>query len=135
MKTLSTLFLLSSLTFGCASTRLAGSGEVATPKRGEMLVQRGAVKAVVTGPVSIHAYSAYSGGTLFVADAVTGSDRDCQVASHVAAGEPLLAGRVQAMKVGVGKVVCLATLGNRGVEMLWHAKEDASLPVLFAHNQ
>lgn len=135
MKTLSTLFLLSSLTFGCASTRLAGSGEVAIPKRGEILVQWAAVKAVVTGPVSIHAYSAYSGGTLFVADAITGTDRDCQVASRVAMGEPLLADRVRSVRVGVGKVVCLATSGNRGVEMLWHAMEDASLPVLVAHNQ
>lgn len=135
MKTLSTLLLLSSLTFGCASTRLGGSGEPAIPQRGDMLVQRSAAKAVVAAPVWIHAYSAFSGGTLFVADAVTGTDRDCQIASHVGVGEPLLADRVQSVGVGVGKVVCLATSGNRGVEMLWHAKEDASLPVFVAHNQ
>jgi hypothetical protein len=135
MKTLSMLFLLSSLTFGCASMRLASSGEVAAPQRGDILVQASAAKAVVAGPVAIRAYSEFSGGTLFVADAVTGTDRDCQLAAHVSASAPLAADVVQSVSVGAGKVGCIATSGTRHIEMLWHMQKDAARRVLVARNQ
>ena len=134
MKTTAILFLLSFLTFGCASTRLASSSEVTTPQRGDVVVQGAVVKAVVSGPLAFHAYAAFSGGTLFVADAITGTDGDCERAARAATGTPLAADRIESVTVGAGKVACLTTSGARSFEMLWHAQKEAPRPLLVAGN-
>ncbi|MEA2698750.1 MAG: hypothetical protein QOI66_3021 [Myxococcales bacterium] len=139
MKTISILFLLSSLTFGCASTRLASSTDAATARRGSVVVEKMSVKAVVAGPVDIHAYSAFAGGTLYLADAVTGTDRDCAPAATAGAGMDsgavLRADRIENVAVAEGKVACLATSGQRSIEVLWHARKGASPPPLVANNR
>jgi hypothetical protein len=135
MKTLSALFFLSSLTFGCASTRLAGSRDVVAPQHGDELLPETAMKAIVAGPIAIHAYSAVSGGTIFVADNVTGTDRDCQLTAPADAGDPLPADHVQSVTVGAGKIACIAATSRRGIEILWHTLDDAPRLALFARNQ
>ena len=123
------LFLLSSLAFGCASTGLA-STDVAGPERGDLLVNGRALKAVVAGPVAFHAYAASAGGRLFIADDVTGTDADCQLA-QADAGAALVADRVESVTVGAGKIACLSTSGARRFEMLWHTQR-ASRPLVVA---
>jgi hypothetical protein len=115
------LFLLSSLAFGCASTRHA-SLDVAGPERGDVLIHGHALKAVVAGPVSFHAYAASAGGRLFIADDVTGTDADCQLAQS-GAGATLVADRIASVTVGAGKIACLSTSGARSFEMLWHTQK------------
>jgi hypothetical protein len=116
-----------------ASLSLAGAAqaqEVSAPSRGTVQVQGQAAKAVVAGPVAIHAYSAFSGATLFVVNAVSGTDRDC--AAGATAGTSVAADRVQTFTVGAGQIACVATTATHGSELLWHAQKDAAQPMLLA---
>src|SRR5262245_58875361 len=114
MNAISKLIALSALTFGCASTGV-GRPPVAN-LRGDVVVRGASVKAVLVGPADIHAYSAYAGGTIYMAPAVSGSDSDCS-AGHAAAGQATLeADRVHSLRVEAGQVACLATVKNGSFE-------------------
>jgi hypothetical protein len=128
MKTISMLFALSSLALICASAQAA--------ERGTVLVAGPSVKAVVVGPVVIHAYSAFSGGALYLAPVVTGTDSDCQVRKAASAPTGLRADRVTNFTVGVGQLACLTTNTDKSFELLWHAQKDvpAPAPVMIAGN-
>jgi hypothetical protein len=127
-KTISILVFVSSLTFGCAGTQVTGAGRVSAPQRGEVLVQGRLVKAVVVGPAAIHAYSAFSGGTLYVARAASGTDADCQDNAADGSRSGLRADSVVNLTVGAGQVACLATSTNRSFELLWHVQRDPPAP-------
>ena len=75
MKTISKLLFISSLTLGCASTRVARSP--IADLRGDVIVHGPSIKAVVVGPAELHAYAGFRGGKLYAAPAVAGRDRDC----------------------------------------------------------
>jgi hypothetical protein len=122
-KTISTLALVSALTFGGAVAR---AGEA--PQRGEVLVDGPSVKAVVVGPMAFHAYSGYSGGALYIAPAVTGTDADCQVKEAERDTTDLQADVVVTFSVPAGQVACLVT--NRKLEVLWHARKDGPSPTV-----
>src|SRR5712671_4167037 len=108
-KTISTLVVVSALTFAGAAAQAADSGKGAAPARGDVLVQGPSVKAVVVGPVAIHAYSEFAGGALYTARAVTGTDADCRAG---------------------------AAEGGRSFELLWHTQKDAPVaaPTMLARN-
>jgi hypothetical protein len=126
MKTFRIFFLLSSLSIGCAGTQLARSGEPAAPRRGYVVASGASVKAIVAGPIAIHAYAEIGGGRVFVTERTTGKDSDCaSAAAQERYGQALPADRVQSITVGAGQIACLATSGRRGYEMLWHAQNDA----------
>jgi hypothetical protein len=126
MKTTSlVLALLSSLTL----VNVAHAKDAA--ERGQIAVQGTVAKAVVAGPVAFHAYSEFSGATIFVVAAVTGTDRDC--AGARIGGAVVAADRVQTFTVGAGQLACVATSANGGSELLWHAqRERAASAVLLA---
>src|SRR5882724_11814887 len=105
--TISTLFFLSTLTFGCATAQLSGPGNVAAAERGDVLVAGPSVKAVVAGPTAIHAYSAFSGGSMYTAPVVSGTDADCQARTANGARSDLPADSVVNFTVGAGQVACL----------------------------
>jgi hypothetical protein len=130
-KTLSILGFVSALTLGAG---LAHANDAA-PARGQVTVRGEAAKAVVAGPVAIHAYSAFSGGALYVVKAVSGTDADCRGQAQGARAE-LKADRIVNFAVGAGQVACLATTTPRGFELLWHAQKDApaSTETLIASN-
>src|SRR6266478_3475585 len=65
------LALVSSLTLA-ATAGAAHAQEEGKPKRGTVLVDGQNAKAVVVGPVAIHAYSEFSGAKLFVVNSVSG---------------------------------------------------------------
>jgi hypothetical protein len=121
------LALVSSLSFAATGAGTAHAQEASAPKRGAIAVQAQAAKAVVAGPVAIHAYSAFSGATLFVVHAVTGTDRDC-AGARAAVGASLAADHVQTLTVGAGEIACVATTAERGSELLWHVQKDAAAP-------
>jgi hypothetical protein len=125
MKTIKTLALALSLSFGFAAIAHAGES------RGQVQVPVSAAKAVVAGPTVIHAYSEFSGAKLYVARAVTGTDRDCQAGAKAAASS-LAADRVELLTVRAGQLACVATTGERQVELLWHASKNALAPVTLA---
>jgi hypothetical protein len=135
-KTISTLVMVSALTFGGAVAQAADSGKGAAPVRGDVLVQGPSVKAVVMGPVAIHAYSEFLGGALYTARAVTGTDADCQAGAAEGARTGLLADRVVNFTVGAGQVACLATTTSRSFELMWHVQKaaPAAAPTMLARN-
>jgi hypothetical protein len=122
-KTISLLTILSALTLGTATAQAQdANGPVAT--RGQVSVKGAAAKTVVFGPVAIHAYSAFSGGTLYTVKAVSGTDADCQGKAEGNRTE-LRADSIINFNVGAGQVACLATSTTRSFEMLWHAQKTA----------
>jgi hypothetical protein len=126
------LALLASLSLAGATAGTAQAEEASAPTRGTVQVKGESSKAVVVGPVAIHAYSAFSGAKLFVVNAVSGTDRDCAVGAAI--GSAVAADHIQTFTVGAGQVACVATTNARGTELLWHAqKSDASsAPVMLA---
>jgi hypothetical protein len=135
MKTSSMILALVS-TLSIAAARPARAQEASMPKRGTIEVQAQAARAIVAGPVAIHVYSAFSGATLFVVDAVTGTDRDC-AGARAAVGASLVADRVQTLTVGIGQVACVATTAAHGSELLWHVQKDApaASPLMLASSR
>ena len=108
------------------------STPAATPARGSVQVQARAAKAVVAGPIAIHAYSEFSGATVFVVAAVSGSDPDC-TGARTGARTSLHADRAQTLTVGAGELACVETAAARGSEVLWHAQPTrAAAPILLA---
>ena len=120
------LALVSALSLG-ATARVAQAQEAPAPKRGTVEVQGEAAKAVVTGPVAIHAYSAFSGASMFVVNAVTGTDSDC-LGTRTSAETSIAADQIQTLTVGAGQVACVATTNARGSELLWHAQKSGVSP-------
>jgi hypothetical protein len=126
MKTIKILSLALSLTFGFAAIAHAGEG------RGQVQVPASTAKAVVVGPTAIHAYSEFSGAKLFVVEAVTGTDRDCQAGASKAGATVLAGDHVETLTVRSGQIACVASTGARTVELLWHAQKDAPAPTMLA---
>jgi hypothetical protein len=128
MKTSSILSLVSFIALGFAGVAHAGDGAA---RRGQVNVQAAASKAVVAGPVAVKVYSGFSGAKVFVADATSGTDVDC-AAGASRTGTALIADRVETITVGAGQVACVATTGERKVELLWHAQPAAPADAMMA---
>jgi len=119
-KTISTLFALASALFVYVPKASARPAD----RRGAVEVTGRGVKAVTTGPALVHGYSGFSGGAIFVAPMVAGTDADCSeaLAKHTSVRpEPLVADRVAYVPVAAGQVACLVTNTQRPFELLWHA--------------
>jgi hypothetical protein len=126
------LALVSALSLSAGAARVVHAQEGSVSTRGTVAVQAQAAKAVVAGPVAIHAYSGFSGAKLFVVAAVSGTDVDCAGARTGVTG--LSADRVQSITVGAGQIACVETTAAHGSEVLWHAQKSASpAPVMLAH--
>ncbi|SRR6266404_9897630 len=129
------LALLASLSLAGAAAGTAQAQESSAPSRGTVQVDGPVAKAVVAGPVAIHAYSAFSGATLFVVTAVTGSDRDC-AGARASAIASVAANSMQTLTVGAGQIACVATTAAHGSELLWHATKDRAVsPVMVASSR
>jgi hypothetical protein len=98
---------------GIASARSAGI------ERGTVVARGPVAKVVVAGPIALHAYSEFAGGSLYAAPAVTGTDRDCKGSS--ASTTVVQADRIATLAVGEGQVACLSTTTKGSFELLWHA--------------
>lgn len=125
--TMKILSLVSFLSLGFAGVAHAGEGAA---RRGQVNVQAAAAKAVVAGPTVVKMYSGFSGAKLFVADATSGTDADC--ATSRAAGTTLQADRIATVSVGAGQIACVASTGERKIELLWHAQPGPSASALVA---
>ena len=125
--TMKILSLVSFLSLGFAGVAHAGEGAA---RKGQVNVQAAAAKAVVAGPAVVKVYSGFSGAKLFVADAVAGTDADC--AASRAAGTTLQADRIVSVSVGAGQIACVASTGERKIELLWHAQPGTSASALVA---
>jgi hypothetical protein len=131
MKTNSMILSLVSALSLAGTAGVAHAQEASTPTRGAVAVRTQAPKAVVTGPIAIHAYSGFSGATMFLVRAVTGTDEDCAGARN--AGASLAADRIETLTVGAGQLACVETVAARGSQILWHAQADgAAAPVVLA---
>jgi len=122
MKTTSILSLASILFLGFAGAANAGEGAA---RRGQVNVQASAAKAVVAGPVVAKVYSGFSGAKVFVADAASGTDSDCAAAAARTTGTVLTADRIELVSVGAGQVACVASTGQKSVQLLWAAQSTA----------
>jgi hypothetical protein len=126
MQTISKLFVVVCFFFfGCATAR---PDAALAMRHGSVHVDGPSVRAVAVGPGAIHAYSAFPGGALFVAPAVSGGDADC--VQPAAAGAPRLAhlpaDRVATLQLRAGQVACLATARPGSFELLWHGRPSAA---------
>jgi|SRR5262252_3144930 len=119
--TLKILSLVSFLSIGFAGVAHAGDGAA---RRGQVNVQAAATKQVAAGPAVIHVYSGFSGAKVFVADG------SCAAASQT--GTALVADRVETVSVGAGQVACVATTGERPIELLWHTVSNTPAPSMIA---
>ena len=109
---------------GIASARGTGG------QRGIVDARGAGAKVVAAGPIALHAYSQFAGGSLYTAPAVTGTDRDCQASSGTAT--PVQADRISTFAVGEGQVACLATTTKGSFELLWHAVSQPAPVVVLA---
>jgi hypothetical protein len=135
MKTNSMILALVSALSITGAARAAAAQETSAPTRGTVAVKAQSAKAVVAGPVAIHAYSEYSGAKLFVVAAVSGTDADCAGARQGGATS-LAADRAQTLSVGAGQLACVETSAARGSELLWHAQaERVAASVLLASSR
>jgi hypothetical protein len=99
----------------------ADAGSDAT-RRGSIDVTGKTIKAVTVGPALVRGYSAFAGGTIFVARLATGTDADCAGGERGSAASLALApDRVESIVVGAGEIACLETETERPFELLWHA--------------
>src|SRR4029078_9172876 len=114
MKTTSILSLASILFLGLA--RVAHAGEGAARRR-QVNVQASTSKAVVAGPVVAKVYSGFSGAKVFVADATAGTARVRAPAARRPGGTTLPADRIETISVGAGQVVCVASTGEKTIEL------------------
>ena len=113
------LSLASILALGFAGVAHAGEGAA---RRGQVQVHAAAVKAVVAGPAVVKVYSGFSGASVFVAAASSGTDADCTAAAGRVAGAALTADRVEVVSVGAGQIACVASTGERSIDLLWRAQ-------------
>jgi len=120
--TMKILSLVSFLSLGFAGVAHAGEGAA---RRGQVNVQAAAAKAVVAGPAVVKMYSGFSGAQVFVAAGSSGTDADCAAAGRTA-GATLPADHVETVTVAAGQVACVASTGERKIELLWHAQPGTS---------
>jgi hypothetical protein len=131
MKTNSMILALVSALSLAGTAGVAQAQEASAPTRGSVNVQAQAAKAVVAGPVAIHAYSGFAGATVYVVAAATGTDADCSGARQGATS--LAADHMQTVTVGAGQLACVETTAARGSELLWHVQADrAAAPMMLA---
>ena len=116
------LALVSALSLAGAA-RSAQAQEAAGPSRGTVQVRGQEAKAVVVGPVAIHAYSGFSGTNVYLVAAVSGTDKDC-AGARSGSTTSLAADHVQTLNVGAGQVACVETSAAHGSEILWHVQSD-----------
>ena len=126
--TMKILSLVSFLSLSFAGVAQAGEGAA---RRGQVNVQAAAAKAVVAGPAVVKMYSGFSGAQVFVAAAASGTDADCAAAGRTA-GTTLAADRIETVTVAAGQVACVASTGERKIELLWHAQPGTSASALVA---
>ena len=125
--TMKILSLLSFLSLGLAGVAHAGE---APARRGQVSVPAAAAKTVVAGPAVVKMYSGFSGAKVFVTDAASGTDADC--AAGRAAGTALQADRIESVTVAAGQIICVASTGERTIEVLWRAQAGSSATALVA---
>ena len=126
--TMKILSLVSFLSLSFAGVAHAGEGAA---RRGQVNVQAAAAKAVVAGPAVVKMYSGFSGAQVFVAAASSGTDADCAAAGRTA-GTTLPADHVEVVTVAAGQVACVASTGEKKIQLLWHAQPSTSATALVA---
>jgi hypothetical protein len=121
------LSLVSFLFLSFAGVAHAGEGAA---RKGQVNVPAAAAKAVIAGPTVVKMYSGFSGAQVFVAAATSGTDADCAAARTT--GATLAADRVETVTVAAGQVACVASTGERKIELLWHAQPTTPAATLIA---
>jgi hypothetical protein len=128
MKT--TIFALASiLALGFAGVAHAGEGAA---RRGQVNVQAAATKAVVAGPAVVKVYSGFSGAKIFVANAASATDANCVAAVGRAPSTSVSADHVELVSISAGQVACVASTGERAIELLWHVQAATAAPAVVA---
>jgi hypothetical protein len=119
--TMKILSLVSFLSLGFAGVAHAGEGAA---HKGQVTVDAAAAKVVVAGPADVKVYSGFSGAKVFVAGG------DCAAAARAGAGTTLDRDRVETLTVGAGQTACVASTGERSIELLWHTQPAAPASTL-----
>jgi hypothetical protein len=120
--TMKILSLVSFLSLGFAGVAHAGEGAA---RRGQVNVQAAATQAVVAGPAIVKVFSGFAGANVFVADG------NCATGARDA-GTVLTADRIQTVNVGAGQVACVASTGEKAIELVWRAQSAAPAAAVIA---
>ena len=112
----SILALVSFVAFGFAGTAHAGEGAA---RKGQVNVQAASTKPVVAGPAVVKVYSLIAGAKVFVADG------DC-ASGKAQTATALPADRIEMLTVAAGQVACVASTGDRNIELLWHIQSGTA---------
>jgi len=121
--------LVSFLALGLAGAAHAGDAPL---RIGHVNVDAAGTKAVVAGPAVVKVYSGFSGAKVFVTDAASAKDGDCVAAAGRATSAALPADRVELVSVGAGQIACVASTGERPIELLWHVQSTTPPPAQMA---
>ena len=113
-----------------ALASLGGQGAAAArplPEHGTLAFRGASSKALVAGSATVHVYSQFSGGSVYLAPARTGTDADCG-APAAGSSIPVPADRVVKLTVADGQVACVSTAGRGAFELVWHAVGHPARP-------
>jgi hypothetical protein len=137
MTTISKLCFVLLFAFGCATGQSARSTTGNVSQIGAVRVRGPSARAVVAGPLTIHAYSAFAGVAMYAAAVVAGTDSDCRIATPTAGNRwaRLEADRIVTFSVGKGQVACVEASSPGNFELLWHVPREPVLgPLVIARS-
>ncbi|HVR61905.1 MAG TPA: hypothetical protein VMU50_08400 [Polyangia bacterium] len=100
--------------------------------RGTVVASSAGARAIVAGPVDVHAYAGFRGGEVYLVDGSSGSDGDCAAAADGTAALPVPSDTVVSLTVPAGRTACLRTRAAKGYELLWHARAHTEPSALLA---
>ena len=110
---------------GCAtSPTFTGRGTVVSSTAGQ--------RAIVAGPVDVHAYAGFGGGEVYLVNTNTGSDDDCAAEPDHSPALPVPSDKVISVTVPAGRTACLRTRSATGYELLWHARAHSEPRAMLA---
>jgi hypothetical protein len=111
--------VLAPLLAACAQ-RIAQQPPAEIVHRGVTISRGWSVSELAKGPALVHVYSESSGGTVYIAPS-SGRTDECGRLSATLAEAKLEPDRRLTVAIRDGEVVCLQTLSQHPVEVLWHA--------------
>ncbi len=109
---------------GAGKVTTAAADQPAPKQQGEIVVAAHSSRAVIEGPLTLRAYSANKGLSIFLARATGRGDADCSAGGNAGARRELRRDRVAVVQVPAGTVACASSSEDHEVDLLWRARQE-----------